>query len=196
MRCHNKNSSHVVVTLSQDAGACRFLAVCARCSTDCKGESSGVRVVVAGGPAAVPVCDEVPTGARSAEDGGTTLETLELEPGYYRTSNKSHNVLECFQEAACKGGVDAAGDGYCAEGYSGPCESLSVFVSFVKVRCLAGTACCIVQGLRNKCIPTRWWIWRQGRCLSIFLGKTCFIPNELTTERRGDTCVGEYLHHL
>lgn len=118
---------HKISTLSslssQDAGACRFLAVCARCSTDCKGESSGV---VVADPAAVPVCDEVPTGARSAEDGGTTLETLELEPGYYRTSNKSHDVLECFQEAACKGGVDAADDGYCAEGYSGPCESLSV----------------------------------------------------------------------
>lgn len=75
-------------------------------------------------PAAVPICDEVPAGARSVGDGGTTLETLELEPGYYRTSNKSHNVLECFREAACEGGIDATDDGYCADGYSGPCESI------------------------------------------------------------------------
>eukprot|EP00752_Nemacystus_decipiens_P012244 g10853.t1 len=101
---------------TEDTGGCRFLSVCARCSTDCKGESSGVIVA---DPAAVPVCDEVPTGARSAEDGGTTLETLELEAGYYRTSNTSHDVLECFQEVACKGGTDAADDGYCADGYAG-----------------------------------------------------------------------------
>lgn len=77
-------------------------------------------------PAAVPVCDAVPTGARSAEEAGTTLETLELEPGYYRTSNTSHNVLECFQEAACKGGTNATNNGYCAQGYAGPCESVFV----------------------------------------------------------------------
>ncbi|CAN0179302.1 unnamed protein product, partial [Ectocarpus sp. 12 AP-2014] len=52
--------------------------------------------------------------------GGTTLETLELEPGYYRISNTSHTVRECFQESACKGGTDASHDGYCAAGYEGP----------------------------------------------------------------------------
>ncbi len=109
----------MILASLQNAGACRFSAVCARCSTECKDESNGVIVA---DPATVPVCDEVPVGARSAEDGGTTLETLELEPGYYRTSNKSHTVLECFQEAACKGGTDASNNGYCADGYTGPCE--------------------------------------------------------------------------
>lgn len=104
---------------SQDTEACRFHAVCARCSTECKGVSNGV---VVGDPAAVPVCDEVPTGANSATTGGTTLETLELEPGFFRTSNTSHTVRECFQESACKGGTDASDDGYCAAGYEGPCK--------------------------------------------------------------------------
>lgn len=102
----------------QNADACRFDHVCARCSSECNNVAAGVTV---GEETAVPVCDVVPTGSKSADVGGTTLETLELNPGYYRTSNRSHVVLECFRESSCLGGIDP--NSYCADGYDGPCET-------------------------------------------------------------------------
>ena len=67
-----------------------------------------------------PVCEVVPQGVNTTENGGMTLETLDLMPGFYRTSSKSREVVECYREEACLGGSDA--DRYCAEGYNGPCE--------------------------------------------------------------------------
>ncbi|CAM9502513.1 unnamed protein product [Laminaria digitata] len=51
---------------------------------------------------------------------GLTLETIDLLPGFYRISNTSVKVLECYQDKACTGGRVAGH--YCAEGYKGPCK--------------------------------------------------------------------------
>lgn len=64
-------------------------------------------------------CETAPAGSL-APLSGTTVSTLELSPGHYRTSNRSRDIRECFYEKACHGGSDA--DRYCANGYKGPCE--------------------------------------------------------------------------
>ena len=68
----------------------------------------------------VPFCEVVPGGVNTTGISGMTLETLNLMPGFYRTSNKSREVLECHREDVCLGGSNA--DTYCAEGYAGLCE--------------------------------------------------------------------------
>lgn len=95
--------------------SCRFELVCARCST-CDDVYSGVLVDT---DTTVPVCVDLPKGTTTASSG-TSLATISLEKGYYRTSAESQIVLECYQEDACVGG-DAADD-YCASGYEGPCK--------------------------------------------------------------------------
>lgn len=65
-------------------------------------------------------CKNLPEGA-AASSAGTTLATLDLAEGFYRTSNKSDDVLECYRKGSCMGGLNASN--YCATGYEGPCES-------------------------------------------------------------------------
>ena len=69
-------------------------------------------------PLAVEICSAVPsyttsTGARD------TVASLALDPGYWRSSNASLEISECYNSNACLGGVSD----YCAPGYSGPCET-------------------------------------------------------------------------
>lgn len=47
-----------------------------------------------------------------------TLETLELAPGYWRSSSTSRDIKECYETDSCAGGTEE----YCATGYDGPCE--------------------------------------------------------------------------
>lgn len=67
----------------------------------------------------VPVCEELMAGA-NASSSDTVVATLDLKEGYYRTSAESQEVLECYSEDACVGGLDA--ENYCADGYEGPCK--------------------------------------------------------------------------
>lgn len=67
----------------------------------------------------IPVCKELPPGVEALSDG-TTVASLALREGHYRTSKESHTIIECFNEKACKGGTDV--DDYCATGYEGPCK--------------------------------------------------------------------------
>ena len=54
--------------------------------------------------------------------GGTaTLETLSIQPGYWRATASSKDILACYNTDACLGGVSGTAD-YCLEGYEGPCE--------------------------------------------------------------------------
>lgn len=53
---------------------------------------------------------------------GGTVETLVVDPGYFRESLTSIDIKECFYEEACQGGVLRSE--YCAPGYTGPCEIL------------------------------------------------------------------------
>ena len=46
------------------------------------------------------------------------VETLDLEPGFWRTSNSSTKVLPCLSTKHCKGGANTSD--LCAEGYTGP----------------------------------------------------------------------------
>lgn len=66
-----------------------------------------------------PLCAATLDHTTSLERTGT-LETLELEPGYWRAADTSRSILSCFNEDACQGGATVGG--YCAAGYEGPCE--------------------------------------------------------------------------
>lgn len=58
----------------------------------------------------------------SNSSGGTvTLETLSIEPGYWRATASSTEIVPCYHADACLGGVTGTA-GYCLEGYEGPCE--------------------------------------------------------------------------
>lgn len=67
----------------------------------------------------VPLCALMPHGVDDSTDG-VTLESLDLEEGFFRMSTTSHAVLECYQEEACRGGTEVTN--YCSGGYEGPCE--------------------------------------------------------------------------
>ena len=103
--------------LLNQAYSCRscFDEVCSRCSTVDDGVSipDDVRINEE------PVCSEPPLGA-TAPSYGTTVENLTLDEGYFRTSKKSHDILQCYRKSSCQGGSDA--DQYCAPGYIGPCK--------------------------------------------------------------------------
>ncbi len=71
-------------------------------------------------PSLVPTCAAELDHTYSA--GGTvTLEQLTVEAGYWRATESSTDILECFHSDACLGGVTGTAD-YCREGYEGPCE--------------------------------------------------------------------------
>lgn len=80
-------------------------------------DSDLINVKVAGGKP--PTCEMIPVGVRPSSSV-TTIETFDLEEGYYRVSSESPIVLECYQDDACVGGTDASN--YCKSGYRGPCE--------------------------------------------------------------------------
>lgn len=72
-------------------------------------------------------------GANATRGAGKTLGTLELERGYYRTSETSLDILECHREEACVGGSNASR--YCAAGYRDACKHRKInfaqfFVSY------------------------------------------------------------------
>ena len=95
--------------------SCRFNVVCARCSNggDCVPDN------VAIDDETVPGCRTIPTGVHTSSTG-ITLADFNLKKGYYRDSNASPLILECYQPSACTGGTDATD--YCAPGYKGPCK--------------------------------------------------------------------------
>ncbi|CAM9844184.1 unnamed protein product [Scytosiphon promiscuus] len=94
---------------------CRFERVCSRCASKCGSALQSGAVVV--GVGSLPTCDVVPEGSQTTTRGGT-LETLEILPGFYRSSENSTDIRECFYEGACQGG-QIPGE-YCAKGYGGP----------------------------------------------------------------------------
>lgn len=67
-----------------------------------------------------PEC-EAPLEHSSADTVGVTMETLSIDEGYWRATNESYRILACYNADACEGGQTGS-EGYCAEGYKGPCE--------------------------------------------------------------------------
>ena len=58
----------------------------------------------------------------SNSSGGTiTLEAISIQPGYWRATGSSTDIVACYNTEACLGGVSGTA-GYCLEGYEGPCE--------------------------------------------------------------------------
>lgn len=95
------------------ADGTRYSLVC----NGCPGKAPGYGVE---NEDSVPSCEVQPEHTRS-QGGNTTIETLNVDPGYWRTTNTSLNFLACFNEDACKGGMtdDPA---FCQPGYEGPCK--------------------------------------------------------------------------
>ncbi|CAN0085623.1 unnamed protein product, partial [Ascophyllum nodosum] len=88
----------------EDLDTCRLGVVCSGCTEQCNA-SDGIRM----DESTVPFCEVVPYGVKTTGDGGMTVETLNLMPGFYRTSYESREVLECSDASR-----------YCADGYAGP----------------------------------------------------------------------------
>ncbi len=70
----------------------------------------------------VPMCSDVLEHTNSS-GGSVTLEELWIEPGFWRATQTSTDILACYHADACLGGVTESA-GYCLKGYEGPCESL------------------------------------------------------------------------
>ncbi len=87
----------------------------------------------------VPVCKEEMLHTTSP-GGNVTLATLNIDPGYWRATQSSENILPCYYEDACLGGVTGAA-GYCSEGYEGPCESLFLLLLLLLPLPLGGGCC-------------------------------------------------------
>lgn len=68
----------------------------------------------------VPICTSQLEHTRS-DGGDTTVEALEVDAGYWRATNTSVDVLACYNEDACCGGVTNTPN-FCKQGYEGPCE--------------------------------------------------------------------------
>lgn len=98
----------------QTAGDIQYNTVCDGCDNieceNCKIKDGYSR----------PICSEL-LDHTDSRGGSARLETLVMEPGYWRATNTSKNILECFNMNACRGGVTGSSE-YCLRGYGGPCE--------------------------------------------------------------------------
>ncbi|CAN0255267.1 unnamed protein product [Ascophyllum nodosum] len=102
----------------------RFLAVCSGCveCPSCTVDKHGN----------VSTCSDVIEHSTSPGGSNVTLMTLLIDRGYWRATNKSTTVFECYNEDACKGGLTGSVD-YCSEGYTGPYCSVCTY-GYVKGR--------------------------------------------------------------
>jgi hypothetical protein len=63
------------------------------------------------------------SGELSCDNVGTSISSLKVAPGLWRASLATLTTLECYNTAACKGGVaNSTVDDYCNTGYTGPCK--------------------------------------------------------------------------
>ena len=77
-----------------------------------------------GGTVLVPECislSEVGLEHASSDGGVATLKELVIDEGYWRATNTSMDILECYNNDACNGGVTGTA-GFCRKGYHGACE--------------------------------------------------------------------------
>ena len=91
----------------------RYGVVCDGCDIECEGCTIEDDYTI-------PVCSALLEHTTS-ESGTATLERLVVDPGYWRATNTSRDILECFNKNACRGGV-TGNKTYCSTGYEGPCE--------------------------------------------------------------------------
>lgn len=67
-----------------------------------------------------PKCEEALEHTESS-GGGVMLDTLQVNQGFWRATPMSWEILECYNQDACLGGITDSAD-YCATGYEGPCK--------------------------------------------------------------------------
>ncbi|CAM9202855.1 unnamed protein product [Ectocarpus sp. 8 AP-2014] len=89
----------------------------------------------------VPTCTITPDHTQST---GNTIETLSIDPGYWRATSSTIIILACHNADACLGGETGAAD-YCAEGYEGPycavcSDGFAQSLSFTCSNCSDGKA--------------------------------------------------------
>lgn len=65
----------------------------------------------------------------SAAGGNATIEPLPIDPGFWRATNTSTDVLACLNAKACFGRVMGR-DEYCHTGYEGPGKHGDVKVTY------------------------------------------------------------------
>ncbi|CAM9560896.1 unnamed protein product [Ascophyllum nodosum] len=65
-----------------------------------------------------PTCEEAYEHTTST-GGDVVLETLNISKGHWRATPTSSEILECFNEDACLGGITGSAE-FCATGYEGP----------------------------------------------------------------------------
>ena len=95
---------------------CMQVSAYSKACHDCEAEEDCNNCTVHNGDE-VQVCEPVLDHTTSLSRDGT-LQSLELEEGFWRSSPISKDIRECYEEEACVGGTYD----YCAEGYTGPCE--------------------------------------------------------------------------
>ncbi|CAN0353583.1 unnamed protein product [Ectocarpus sp. 6 AP-2014] len=101
----------------------------------------------------VPKCSEQLEHTQS-KGGNTTIQTLELDPGYWRTTRDSTHVLACYNGDACEGGM-TDDQAFCHQGYEGPycsvcSEGYAVSLVFTCTKCVddrGGIALLVVVGV-------------------------------------------------
>lgn len=67
-----------------------------------------------------PICEEALKHTESS-GGGVMLDTLHVNRGFWRATPMSRDILECYKQDACLGGLTDSSD-FCATGYEGPCK--------------------------------------------------------------------------
>ena len=83
---------------------------CDQCAPECEGCTMT-------NPDRALLCEPTLPNTDSLTADGT-LESLNLAPGYWRSSNTSTDIRECPRAESCPGGTE----GSCAIGYNGTCE--------------------------------------------------------------------------
>lgn len=89
---------------------------CNLCSGDCPTDGSGTQECI-------EAIENTNSTGTDKSGASITLETLRINPGYWRSINSSTTILPCWNEDACLGGLTDA-EGYCEDGYRGPCEAV------------------------------------------------------------------------
>lgn len=91
----------------------RYKAVCDGCS-ECMGACDIMNKMKA--PQCNPALDHT-----TSVGGGVVLEELIIKAGYWRATETTETIRECFNHAACEENITGS-SGNCALGYEGPCE--------------------------------------------------------------------------
>eukprot|EP00752_Nemacystus_decipiens_P006539 g5890.t1 len=152
-----------------DETATRFSTVCAGCNDSSTDPCSTCQV---DGDMRVPAgCFDSPDGTDDVQ--GTKLETLEILPGWYRATNETTNIFQCYNEDACLGGQTGDED-FCADGYTGHyCAVCEPGFSAT-----LGSTCSPCSGLRYSVVLTSTIVLLFALALVVLIGAIHLVSTE------------------